>query len=209
MLRILFTLLVLVGLASSGQAWGTTIIYTESITTDGSLGGTAFTDKLVTLTLTADPSTATFSSGAGFTRYTNAIAQATVTVSGLGTATLSDSFQVRTEAYSTFTDFLVMDTTHPGTDILDTYGANAGAPTGFVGFTLANSFGPVSGGAAYQVNLAFATNHGDFEFTKVGGGVSTVTAIVPEPSTLVMAGFGVLGVLSIRRYGRGSLNGRD
>jgi hypothetical protein len=72
------------------QAKAAPITYFESITTDGVLGGTAFTNELVTLTFTADTSNVTFFQGSNFTRYTNIPSVSTVTVAGVGSATFSD-----------------------------------------------------------------------------------------------------------------------
>jgi hypothetical protein len=59
---------VMFALIGLGRAGAATIVYTESITADGSLGGTAFTGGLVTLTFSADTSNVTFFQGSGFTQ---------------------------------------------------------------------------------------------------------------------------------------------
>jgi hypothetical protein len=182
-------------LAGFGRADASTIYYTESITTDGSLGGTAFTGKLVTLTFTADIANVTFFQGSGFTQYTNVPTVSTVTVAGIGTATLSDAMSLSVFAFSTFSEFSVTDTAL-STDILDTFAVTSG----FAGYNMQVPLGPVSGGAAYSVGSPFGTNLGDFTFTKTGGGVSTVAATAPEPSSLGLLAIGLFGVAARKRW---------
>ena len=187
-------MLVMFALIGLGRAGAATIYYTESITTDGSLGGTAFTGELVTLTFMADTSNVTFLQGAGFTQYTNIPSTATVTVATVGTATFSDPISLSVFAFPTFSEFSATDTSL-GTDILDTFAVAAG----FAGYNMQDSLNPVNGGAAYSVGTPFATNLGDFDFTKTGGGVSTVSASVPEPSSVIMIAVGLLIAVTVRR----------
>jgi hypothetical protein len=192
--------LILFALICLGRAGATTISYTESITTDGSLGGTAFTGELVTLTFTADTSNVTFFQGSGFTRYTNIPSSSTVTVAGIGTATFSDPISLLVEVHSTFSEFGATDTSI-GQDILDTFAVTSG----FAGYNMQVSLAPVSGGAAYPVGTTtFGTSLGSFEFTKSGGGVSSVSAAttVPELSSLGMLATGLCSVAVLRRNRR-------
>jgi hypothetical protein len=179
-------------LMGSGRANATPIVYSETLTTDGSLGGTAFTDELVTLTFTADTDNVTFFQGSGFTQYTNIPSVSTVTVAGVGTATFSDPISLSVFSFSTFSEFSVTDTSL-GVDILDTFAVTAG----FAGYEMNTSLAPVSGGAAYPVGTAFGTSAGNFEFTKTGGGISTVSA-VPEPSSLLLMALGLSGLAAYR-----------
>jgi hypothetical protein len=186
------------GLLGPVSSQADTINYIESFTTSGTLNGTAFSSKLVTLTLTADTGTTAFFQDSSVTRYTNLILAASISVAGVGADVLTDSFSVSAEVYNTFGDFLVKDLTK-GSDFFDTF-TNA---TTLIGFDLAHPFGPVSGGAAPVVNTDFATSGGAFQFASVGGGVSTVAAIVPEPSSLLLSLLGLGGVLeSLRRNRR-------
>jgi len=187
-------LAIVFGLACFGRAEAGLIFYSESITTDGSLGGTAFTGKLVTLTFTADTTNVTFSQGSNFTQFTNIPALSTVTVAGLGTAMFNDPISLSVSAFSTFSEFSVTDTS-TSVDILDTFAV----ASGFAGYDMKGPLAPVSGGAAYSVGTLFGTCLGDFEFTKSGGGVSRVTATTPEPSSFAMTTLGIVGALFHRR----------
>src|SRR5579862_1176439 len=71
-----------------GVASAAPITYTETLTASGTLGGTTFTDALVTVTLTGDTSNVT----AGPVPHTDVLVNtgsATVSVSGIGTGTFT------------------------------------------------------------------------------------------------------------------------
>jgi hypothetical protein len=195
MRAILVALAVMYALTDSGRAAASPIIYSESITTNGVLDGTTFTDELVTLTFTADTANVTFIQGSNFTQYSNVPSVGTVTVAGVGSATLSDAMSLSFFAFPTFSEFSVTDTLL-STDVLDTFAVTSG----FAGYTMVGPLSPVSGGASYTVGTLFGTDLGSFEFTKTGGGVSTVTATpVPEPSDLVPVAIGIVGLMALRR----------
>ena len=193
-MRAAVVLTVVLALAGFERAEADVISYSESIVTDGVLGGTAFTGQTVTLTFTADTSNVTFFQGSGFTQYTNVPSVSTVSVAGIGTAVFSDPVSLSVLAFPTFSEFSVTDTAD-STDILDTFAVTSG----FAGYGMTTSIGPVSGGAAYSTGTLFQTSLGNFEFTKSGGGVSSVTAAVPEPSGFVLMSVGFLGLLGWRK----------
>jgi hypothetical protein len=186
------------GLACYGPTKAESITYIESITTDGSLGGTAFTNSLVTLTFTADTDNVTFSQGSDlgtdFTQFTNVPSTSTVTVAGVGTATFSDSISLSMFAFPTFSEFGVTDTS-TSSDILDTFAVTSE----FAGYDLKGPLAPVSGAPGYTAGTIFETNMGVFEFTKNEPGISTVSATVPEPASAMMTALGIAGALSQRR----------
>jgi hypothetical protein len=202
-MRVTVLALVVFALTGFGRAEAAQIFYSESITTDGILGGTVFADKLVTLTFTADTANVTFFQGSNFTQYTNNPSVSTVTVAGIGTATLSDPVSLSVFAFPTFSEFSVTDTLL-SSDILDTFAVESG----FAGYDMKSSLSPVSGGAAYSVGTLFGTSLGNFEFTKSGGGVSTVTATTasaaPEPSGLFLIAIGLFSLAAYRTR-RGNL----
>jgi hypothetical protein len=188
-------LTVVLALAGFERAEANVISYSESIVTDGVLGGTAFTGQTVTLTFTADTSNVTFFQGSNFTQYTNIPSVSTVSVAGIGTATFDDAVSLSVSAFPTFSEFSVTDTTH-SVDILDTFAVTSA----FAGYGMATSIGSVSGGASYPVGTLFGTSLGNFEFTKNGGGVSSVSSVaaaVPEPSGFVLMSIGFLGLLGL------------
>jgi hypothetical protein len=193
--------LVVFALSGFGRAEAAPIFYSESITTDGILGGTVFTGQLVTLTFTADTANVTLTQGTiqglPFKNYTNNPTVSTVTVAGIGTATLSDAVSLSVFAYPTFSDFSVIDTPL-SSDILDTFAV----ASGFAGYNMKGPLSPVSGGASYSVGTLFGTSLGNFEFTKPGGGVSTVTATTapaaPEPSCLFLIALGLFSLAAYR-----------
>jgi hypothetical protein len=188
MRAIVATLAAMFALAGARQVQAAPITYFESITTNGSLGGMAFTNELVTLTFTADTANVTFFQGSNFAQYTNVPSVSTVTVAGVGSATLTDPVSLSVFAFPTFSEFSVTDTVL-STDILDTFAVTSG----FAGYDMTTALSPVSGGAAYPVGTLFSNSVGNFEFTKTGGGISSVSA-VSEPSSLFLVALGLSGV---------------
>jgi hypothetical protein len=186
-------LTVVSALTGFGQAEASPISYLEQITTDGSLGGTAFTNKLVTLTFTGDTSNVTFFQGSNFTDYTNIPSVSTVTIAGVGTATFNDALSLSVFVFPTFSEFSATDTAL-STDLLDTFAV----ASGFAGYNMQGPLSPVSGGAAYPVGTLFGTNLGNFAFTRSGGGTSTVSAVAPEPSGLLLIGLGLFSLAAYR-----------
>jgi len=179
----MFTLFGLV--ASAGP-----ITYTEQTTGSGSLGGSSFTNALVTFVLVGDTSTI-YSDAPGVFRD---LGTATVTVAGIGTAAFTDQMGFASiQAWPlagifdhTMGDFGLLFTIDPS---LATY-------------SLATAIGPVSSQAFYEP-LSFPTAEGDFILTGTATGVSTFNATtVPEPGSLALIGIGLASLFACRRIGR-------
>ena len=159
------------------------ITFTEAITTSGSLDGTAFTNQLVTITLTGNTSSITNpSSGLYFLN-----GPASVTVATVGSDTFTDTMAAAENQSSHAVG--ITDTT---TSLTLLWTANAALST----YDLSASIGPLSGGSLGNAGTAFATTGGSFTIT---GALnvdhpSTFTAAVsgvPEPGTLALLGIGV------------------
>ncbi|MEO6811851.1 MAG: hypothetical protein ABI353_22305 [Isosphaeraceae bacterium] len=76
----------------TGGARAEFITYTNSATMSGSLGGTNFTDSLVTLSMTID--TKNVDLAYAYPRTNESTATGTATVDGIGTATFTRSLRV-------------------------------------------------------------------------------------------------------------------
>lgn len=177
------------------------ITYTETLTASGTLGGTVFTDALVTVTLTGDTSNVT----AGPVPYTDVLVNpgsATVSVSGLGTGTFTDSIVI----ISTLTDTAIFG--EPAVLFLD-YSSGTGivlqTGSAFTTYDLRGPLGPLSGqggvASGSAVTPIFPTTAGDLTWA-VGqsSGTSTFTATggVPEPTSIMLFGTGLLGLIGLR-----------
>jgi hypothetical protein len=191
------------GWAAPSQA--APITYEMTSVASGTLGGTAFTNALVTLTLTGDTSGVEpwFIPGA-----LRNIGTATVSVAAVGTATLNDPngymagvapvgtgtgmgiFEFDNAARTSFTHIFVIPD-----------------HAGLTGYNLVGPLGPLTGtggGLATQPGgspVSFSTTAGALRMTG-GGDPVTVTvrvAAVPEPASLSLIAIGALGAIAARR----------
>jgi hypothetical protein len=178
-----WTLPPLVLLLSVASAQAIPITYTVTGTATGTLGVSAFTNALVTITLVGDTSFVGFDVGS-----------ATVNVSGLGSASFTDTMVV--------TD----NTDNPSAQISDltmnvlTFGTISPV---FAAYNLRGPIGPILGPSLINGGTVFPTTSGNFDITSVSGNVSTFTATtaaaVPEPASLFLLGGGLLVASVCRR----------
>ncbi len=179
------------------QVQAAPITYSLSTTASGRLGASTFTNALVTVTLTGDTSNIT--SDPGPIDVTDRLPSgwlanpgtATVSISGLGTATFTGSMVM----LSTFNEPSPMFFGVPAVLILElTDGTGVLAQQGPVlfGYDLRSSLGPVTGtggSSAPDPNATFATTRGTLLFTAppIATGTTTFTAVAtPEPRLLAL-----------------------
>jgi hypothetical protein len=182
-------------------AHAASVTYVETTTASGSLGGSSFTNALVTMTAIAD--TANVMPIPLFNALGVDDESATVSIAGLGTATFTGTAG---------THFFV---NHGSLGVSPTVGLAAGsiaAPRAdildvtnpvFSTYGLTTSFGPVSGttsgggGGAFS----FATSSGPLFFDAFTAAGTFQATVVPEPSSLVLTGIAAVAgmVMGARR----------
>jgi hypothetical protein len=160
------------------------IEYIEQAVASGSLGSTQFRNQEVTVTFTGD-TTNVFADQdpQQNTILRNEIGTATVNVASIGTATFTAQMGVA-DALHYGTAGILQPTV---ASVLDTDSAL------FLTYDLRSAIGPVSGHPFIVPQQIFPTTLGIFNLKSTGD--STFTAIVtPEPSSLMLAAFGIAGL---------------
>jgi hypothetical protein len=182
-------------LLGAGWANASIITYTESATASGSLGSTAFSNSLITLTFIGDTSNVTGSSGL----YTNDVGALTINIASLGvTADLTDVGEV----------FVNQGFSPPAAglgdqavgSILDTLDGVFGA------YGLTTAIGPITNANFINPGTGFATDDGTFIINSAGNSTFTArlgSASTPEPATIALLAMGLLGVGMRKRLASG------
>ena len=157
------------------------ITYTVSDTASGTIGGTAFTNQLVTLRYVSD--TSGVSGSPGF--YTNQVGVGNIMIGSGTPATLTDS---GVEFFD--------NQNFSGTGVAGIGSAAVGSildteSTAFETYSGTTSFPATSGCVFYNPGFSYGTSAGVLIFTSAGA-TSTFSATTPEPASLAMIGAGML-----------------
>jgi hypothetical protein len=160
------------------------ITYTEQATVSGSLGGSAFTNKLITVVFSGD--TGTVTGGSGF--FTNSVGTTTFTIAGVGSGTFTDSMFVFDNQGALFAG--IADSAG---SLLDTQNA------AFASYNLTTPIGPLSGSPFIRPDLTFGTTAGGLIISSSGNSTFTAST-VPEPaSVFLLGGVGAIFAARLKR----------
>ena len=181
-------------LAAAGwvtPAHATPVTYEEKVNATGSLGSSPFSNALLTFDLTADTSAVSCAPPI----CAVAALTATVDVTSIGTATLTDPIDV-------------LDNSNFGGQPIAGFGVHnqprlpVTVNSAFATYDLTTSIGPLSGAKISFLPTTFNTTAGALAITGFSDAPSTfqatVEAAVPEPGTLMHFGTGAVALVGRR-----------
>jgi hypothetical protein len=205
---IIAALLMPAGVGWVAPAEAVPITYTESAIASGTLGGTAFSDALVTVTLKADTTGVAAGSYSGVHLVVNPGA-ATLSIEGLGTAAFNSpngytaSLIRSPNPWFASTGFIIAQFDRPSHDVSDGLTHILGLDDGaLAGYGLRGAFGSLTGKGIGVADDWFPTTRG-LLIMNSGAEVVTFTATVPEPSSAAMLALGAMALLvTVRRRRR-------
>ena len=182
MIRSVLAAAVMVLAAASATA--SPIVYRTTTTATGTLGGTPFSNALVTITGVGDTTSVTC-----VVNYCEtASLDAAVSVTGIGTA----DFTIDVRLFVAWSVEAVGFYDNAQFDILDTYNA------ALVGYDLQSPLGPVTGESAIN-DESYATTLGLLLLTSAGDSTFEAFSPMPEPATLGTLGFALASMAALRR----------
>jgi hypothetical protein len=206
-----------VAFASSAQA--TPIHYELTGTASGRIGNKQFTDASIDLVAAGDTTTVQTLTGMGFTFYANPFSTFTITIGGIGTATITDISELFTvpqpvPGFTTVPGVIFARTDNPP-DLSGITGIGFNVSNVLAGYTGGTTIGPLTAQGTFGFIQGCSTpNHDPCIHTTLGllsfasnpnnpQDVTTQTTFtattVPEPATLFLLGTGAAALVGRRR----------
>jgi hypothetical protein len=185
------SLLILIPVLSGLHAKADTIIYTETATATGSLGGTPFTNATVTLTGTGNIAGITSPFSGVFTL----VLPVSIQISGIGTFSFTDTVQVVDNGPGSLAGF---------GDNSNNFGILFDVAAPFSFYNLASAIGPISGTSTINFGESFGTAGGSFSLSSVSSDSfravdTSITSPVPEASSFALLCTGIVGFAGLAR----------
>jgi hypothetical protein len=175
--KLLFSLLAILIFSGARLARAGMITYQDQVTETGTLGLSAFTNALVTVSLTGD----TNNVHPGSVQLLFNTGRITVTIAGLGTATFAELVS------NAFTDL-----NGPGGSARCGIGATGGSVLD-TGNPLCGTYDlktpiTVTGQSFFRGDLTYGTDLGAFHMSSVASTSTFTATVVPEPSSISLIG---------------------
>jgi hypothetical protein len=200
---------VLFGLVAAVQA--TPIIYVETGTASGTIGSTNFTNALVTVTMSGDTANVvSVFTGMGCSVCFANPTTTTVTIAGVGTATITDPTEASVIGTPVSIDtgfpvlpYVVLGTIDSPPDLESLTGIGFQGDNALLNYDLISSIGPITGtpgGGFGAPCCVINTDLGVLDFSTNGSPTTTGTfqaTVLPEPSSLLFLGSGLMALAGL------------
>ena len=189
------------------------ITYVESGSASGTIGGSTFTNAMVQVTVSGD--TANVVPIFGGLAFANVSSATTVTIAGIGTATVTDPNAIYSIPTPVSVDtgfpvlpYVIIGTLDSPPGLESFTGIGAQGDNALLGYGLTTAIGPITGspgGIGYPTGLLIHTTLGNLSFTAnispTAQGTFTATlGQVPEPMSLLLVGSGIAVLAGLSRF---------
>jgi hypothetical protein len=191
------------------------ITYVQSGVASGMIGGSAFADALVQVTVNGDTSNVVSDVDVveGYAFFANVSSATTVTIPGVGTATVTDPTVIVSIPTPVVIDngfpelpYVIIGTIDNPATLGELTGLGGIGSNALLGYDLQTSIGPITaipGGVFYPTGLFVHTTLGNLSFTAnispTDEGTFAAT-VVPEPMSLLLLGSGIVVLAGRARF---------
>jgi hypothetical protein len=167
--------------SASSRSEAGMITYTETVQATGILGGSFFSNDLLTFTFVGDTTNVTGTPGG---LYQNRVGTATVSVNGM-TYTLTSPSEVADDQMG------------GSASIGEGFAILGVQNTAFNAYDLTTSIGPITGSTLFMPGPSFATSGGSLSLFAVAQTATFQASVIPEPASLLMMCLGIACVAAV------------